>query len=210
VTLIINLYVPNFTNNLLSVSQLVDDLNCVIFLSPTHVVLQELKMRRVIGIDQRSEGLYHLEQGVEDLDSRACLAETPEFELILLHCRLDHILFTILEKLHPKLYSRCNKTKLVCDTCEFAEHTRTMYPNSGNKSSSYFDIIHSDVWGLSRVVSLSGARWFITFIDCHSRMTWLYLLKSKDGVLECFKAFHKIVETQFEKKVKVLCSDIGT
>jgi transposase InsO family protein len=41
-------------------------------------------------------------------------------------------------------------------------------------------------------------------------MTWLYLLRSKDEVLECFKFFHKIVETQFEKKMKVLRSDNGT
>jgi hypothetical protein len=54
------LYVPNFTNNLLSVSQLVDDLNCVVSLSPTHVVLQELNTGRVIGIGKRIEGLYRL------------------------------------------------------------------------------------------------------------------------------------------------------
>jgi hypothetical protein len=54
------LYFPNFINNLLSVSQLVDDLNCVVFLSPTHVVLQELKIGRVIGIGKRSESVYRL------------------------------------------------------------------------------------------------------------------------------------------------------
>jgi hypothetical protein len=54
------LHVPNFTNKLLSDSQLVDDLNCVVSLSPTHVVLQELKTGRVIGIGKRSEGLYRL------------------------------------------------------------------------------------------------------------------------------------------------------
>jgi hypothetical protein len=43
-------HVPKFINNLLSVSQLVDDLNCVVSLSPTHVVLHELKTGRVIGI----------------------------------------------------------------------------------------------------------------------------------------------------------------
>jgi GAG-pre-integrase domain len=143
----------------------------VFFLSPTHVVLHELKTERVIGIGQQSEGLYHLKQEREDFNSRACLAETPELELIFLHCRLGHIPFTILIKLYPKLYSRCNKTKLVCDTCEFAKHTRTMYPISGNRSSSCFDIVHSDIWRPSRVASLSGARWFVIFIDCHSRMT---------------------------------------
>jgi GAG-pre-integrase domain/Integrase core domain len=167
-------------------------------------------MGRVIGISQQSEGLYRLKQGGEDLDSRACLTETPELELILLHCRLRYISFTILKKLYPKLYSKCNKTKLMCDDCEFAKHTRTMYLISGNTSSSCFDIIHSDVWGPSRVASLSSARWFIIFIDCHSWMTWLYLLKSKDVVLECFKTFYKMVETKFEKKVKVLRSDNDT
>jgi GAG-pre-integrase domain len=91
--------------------------------------------------------------------------------LILLHCRLGHISFTIFGKLYPKLYSRCNKTKLVCDACEFVKHTRTMYPISDNRSSSYFDIVHSDVLRFFRVVSLSGARWFVNFINCHSRMT---------------------------------------
>jgi transposase InsO family protein len=38
----------------------------------------------------------------------------------------------------------------------------------------------------------------------------LYLLRSKDEVLECFKGFHKMVETQFEKKIKVLRSDNDT
>jgi hypothetical protein len=85
--------------------------------------------------------------------------------------------------------------KLVCDVCEFAKHTRIMYPSFSNRSSSYFDIVHSDVWGPLRVASSSSSRWFVIFIDCHSRMTWLYLLKRNDEVLKCFKGFHKMVET---------------
>jgi hypothetical protein len=128
----------------------------------------------------------------------------------LLHCRLGHIPFTVLGRLYLKLYFRCNKAKLVCNACEFAKHTRTMYPSFGNRSSFCFDIVHFDVWGPSRVASPSDSRWFVIFTDCHSRMTWLYLLKRNDEVLECFKSFHKMVETQFEKKVKVLRSDNDT
>jgi hypothetical protein len=69
------LHVPKFTNNLLSVSQLVDDLSCMISLSPTHVVLQELKTGRVIGIGKRSESVYRLKQGGENTKQRACLAK---------------------------------------------------------------------------------------------------------------------------------------
>jgi hypothetical protein len=55
----------------------VDDLNCVVSLSPTHVVLQELKTERVIGIGKSSEGLYRLKQGGEHTKQGTCLAETP-------------------------------------------------------------------------------------------------------------------------------------
>ncbi|KAK8938674.1 hypothetical protein KSP39_PZI011284 [Platanthera zijinensis] len=72
-----------------------------------------------------------------------------------------------------------------------------------------FDVIHSDVWGPSRVTSLSGYKWFVTFIDCHSRTTWLYLLKQKSDVFPCFQNFHKMVSHQFGGTIRVLRSDNG-
>jgi hypothetical protein len=123
------------------------------------------------------------------------LTETPVVELFLLYSRLGHIPFTVLGRLYPKLYYRCNNAKLVCDACEFTKHTRTMYPFFDNRSFFCFDIIHSDVWRPARVASPFGSRWFVIFIDCHSRMTWLYLLKRNDNVFEYFKFFHKMVET---------------
>jgi GAG-pre-integrase domain len=137
-----HLFYMFLTSPTTSCSQLVDDLNCVVSLSPTHVVLQELKTRRVIDIEKRSEGLYLLKQGEENMKQKVCLAETLELELFFLHCCLGHILFPVLERLYPKLYSRCSKIKLICDACEFAKHTRTMYPSFGNKSSSCFDIVY--------------------------------------------------------------------
>jgi hypothetical protein len=73
------------------------------------------------------------------------VAETPELELLLLHCHLGHIPIIVLGKLYPKLYSRCSKAKLICDACEFAKHTRTTYRSFDNRSFSCFDIVHSDV-----------------------------------------------------------------
>jgi hypothetical protein len=54
------LYVPNFINNLMSVSQLVDVLNCIVSLSHSNVVVYELKTGKVIGIGKRNEDLYRL------------------------------------------------------------------------------------------------------------------------------------------------------
>lgn len=70
-------------------------------------------------------------------------------------------------------------------------------------------IIHFDVWGPSSDVSISGYRWFATFIDCFSRVTWVYLLHHRSGVFSCFKIFHKMIATQFDAKILILRTDNG-
>ena len=70
-------------------------------------------------------------------------------------------------------------------------------------------VIHSNVWGSSKVPTLSGLRLFVTFIDDCTRMTWLCLMKTKDEVNLLFKKFHKMIETQYNAKVRILRSDNG-
>jgi transposase InsO family protein len=118
--------------------------------------------------------------------------------------------FSALERIFLDLFKKCSRNELVCNACEFAKHTRTTHPLLGSRSLRCFDIIHSNVWGPSRVVSSSGFRWFVTFIDCYSRVTWLFLMHSKSEVPDCFQNFHKMVETQYGKRVKILRSDNGT
>jgi len=49
----------------------------------------------------------------------------------------------------------------------------------------------------------------VTFIDDHSRKTWVYTLKSKDQVLQVFKQFHALVERETGKKLKCIRTDNG-
>ena len=79
-----------------------------------------------------------------------------------------------------------------------------------NRSAVPFLTIHSDVWGPSGVVSLNGYRYFVTFINCCTRTTWLYVLKNKSDVLGCFIDFHKLVVNQYNACVKIFRTDNGT
>ncbi|KAH9689179.1 retrovirus-related pol polyprotein from transposon RE1 [Citrus sinensis] len=72
-----------------------------------------------------------------------------------------------------------------------------------------FMVVHSDVWGPSKVSTIGGARWFVTFIDDCSRMTWIFLMKSKDEVNSLFQRFHKMATTQFQTQIRVLHTDNG-
>ena len=54
--------------------------------------------------------------------------------------------------------------------------------------------------------SLGVHIYFVTFIDDHSRNTWLYLLRTKYEVFDKFKEFRAEVETLTERKMKTLRS----
>lgn len=95
------------------------------------------------------------------------------------------------------------------ESYEYAKHYRASYPISSNESAFAFGIVHSNVWGLTHVVSLSSFKYLVTFADDFSQVTWVYLFKSKSDVFSTFVSFHKVVETKFDKWIKILRFDNG-
>jgi transposase InsO family protein len=79
----------------------------------------------------------------------------------------------------------------------------------GSRASTCFEIIHSDVWGISPVISHAQYRYFVTFINDYSRFTWVYFLRSKADVFSTFQTFVAYVETQFSTYIKILRLDSG-
>jgi len=66
------------------------------------------------------------------------------------------------------------------ESCELVKHHHATFKSRvNNRSSSAFDLVHSDIWGTSRVPSIKGFKYFFLFVDDFSRMTWLYLLKER-------------------------------
>ena len=70
-----------------------------------------------------------------------------------------------------------------------------------------FYLIHSDIWGPSIVANISGARWFVSFIDDCTRVSWIFLLKNKSDVSSIFPTFYNMVKTQFGVGIKRFQSD---
>jgi transposase InsO family protein len=128
----------------------------------------------------------------------------------LWHCRLGHLSFGYLKKLQPVLFSGINELDFHCDTCELAKSHRISYSPSLNKSSEPFEVIHTDVWGPAKVPAISSARYFVTFIDECTRMIWVSLLVHKNDVCLAFQTFHRMIQTQYQKQIRVVQSDNGT
>lgn len=100
--------------------------------------------------------------------------------------------------------------RAVCECCLKGKMARLPFPKQAEqKSTAVLDLIHSDVCGPMNTPTPGGCRYFVTFIDDYSRYSWIFFLRKKSEVEECFKRFVSMAKTQFGKTVKVLRSDQG-
>lgn len=187
-------------------------MNCITKLTENMCEFQDLISGRMIGNAELSGGLYLLR--ANDLRNKghniSCVVSShnKDSAIMLWHYRLGHPNFVYLKKLFPSLFNK-DPLSLQCEVCQFSKHVRNSYPYQSYKPTHPFYLIHSDVWGPSRVNNISGSKWFVTFIDDHSRMTWVFLMKHKTDVTHIFQTFHKMIENQFKTKVQVLKTDNG-
>ena len=90
-------------------------------------------------------------------------------------------------------------------------HTKIAFPSSDSRLAGILDFIHSDLCGPMSHVSLRGYKYYVTFIDDHSRKTWIYFLKSKkyEEVLQRFQELKALLENKTGRKIRALRSDNG-
>ena len=93
--------------------------------------------------------------------------------------------------------------------CALGKYVKAVFPISKNKTKSILGLIHSNIYRPMSTKALSGVDYFLTFIDDHSRKTWIYFLKTKDEVFYRFKEFKALVENMTKKKINFLRSDNG-
>ncbi|KAG8485341.1 hypothetical protein CXB51_021417 [Gossypium anomalum] len=185
------LHVPNLSYNLLSISKLTKDEKVLVEFSALGCVAQEQESGKMIGTAKVDYGLYVWNKNSSQ--EGMALSTSKEDSIMLWHRRLGHPNFMYLKKLFPLLFLNKKISSLNCEVCQLSKHTRVPYPLKPYVQSQPFSLIHSDLWGASRVKNIIGARWFITFIDDHTRVCWIYLLKEKSEVSRVFQNFHLMI-----------------
>ena len=101
--------------------------------------------------------------------------------------------------------------KIFCESCIYAKVTRKSVPDihEWKRALDFSGEVHSDLWEKSPVEYKSGKLYYMTFIDDKTRLTHLYFLRKKDETFDAYKKYKAWVETQMNKKIKVLNSDRG-
>ena len=205
------LYIPEFRLNLLSVSSLTSDIGAEVLFDSGCFRIQDPIRGSMIGSGRRIANLYVL-----DVGSSRCPAQdsAPPFihyvvDASVWHQRFGHSSFERLELLRDVLgFSKAkNKGLTHCDICQCAKQKKLSYTLHPKICSAPFELLHIDIWGPFSETTQDGHRYFLTIVDDHTRVTWVYLLKLKSDVLTVFPEFIQMVEKQYDAKIKSVRSD---
>ena len=136
------------------------------------------------------------------------VAATTTLSPDLWHSRLGHASLSRLQLLASQGHlGSVSFNKFDCMSCQFGKQTKLPFNNSDFFSSAPFDLVHSDVWGPAPFTTEGGSRYFVIFVDDYSRFTWIYLLKHRSDLVSIFQTFHKMIQTQFSRTIKVFRSN---
>ena len=163
-----------------NVKKLTQDLHCNVDFYHSHCVFQDEDSGRMIGHAREWDGLYYLKAPsqlniTKGKSSHSFVSEVFSFnkeKVWLHHRRLGHSSFRVIKILFPSLFKGLNVKHFHCEVCELAKHKRVSFPPVSNKISYIpFYLIHSDIWGPSPIPNITGAKWFVSFINDCTRVT---------------------------------------
>ncbi|KAE8694562.1 hypothetical protein F3Y22_tig00110781pilonHSYRG00041 [Hibiscus syriacus] len=207
------LHVPNIKKKLLSVSQFTRDNGVFMEFHPSECLVKDARTQMVLLRGRLTDdGLYQL-LPCEDQRS-SCLVNNVSkspVSLKLWHQRLGHPSLDIVQRVLKSCSLAFNKTEAVnvCSACMQGKSHKFPFCKSLTEYNELFQLVVSDVWGPAPVCSTEGFLYYVSFVNVCSRYTWVYLLKRKSEVAQCFLDFAKFVEVLFGYKIKALQTDGG-
>jgi hypothetical protein len=169
----------------------------------------------VIGeIPKSDRGLYrvvHLPGG------NSVNAATETVTVMELHRRMGHIAPSAARRLAEQglvsglKFDLSKDEPTFCESCVYAKATRKpiVKARQGERATEFAQEVHTDLWGPAPMPTINGRRYYISFTDDKTRLTYLHLLRQKSEAFSAYKDFESWCRTQHDARVKTLHSDRG-
>jgi histone deacetylase 1/2 len=199
------LHVPSTNKDLLSVNRIANDNNVFFEFHPNHFYVKDQETRKVLLTGPCKNGLYP----VKSSNKRVLGATKPTISLW--HHRLGHPASPVVQRVlnhHTLPFTDESNKDGICHACQMGKSHQLPYPQSSSVSTGILDLIFSDVWG-PVPNSVGRNKYYVSFIDDHSKFTWVYLLCQKSEVFACFRDFQSLLERQFDRKICSVQTDWG-
>ncbi|GJV90693.1 retrovirus-related pol polyprotein from transposon TNT 1-94 [Tanacetum coccineum] len=193
--------------NLLSLAQL-DDLSCKVEIQ--NKIMKIIKGALVLMRGEKvAPNLYQLKGEImEEAEALVALLSPSHRVVVTWHQKLGHMSEQGMKILVERnLLPGLTKVSLpFYEHCVISKHHRLKFKTLNSRSVYVLELVHSNVWQ-APVLSLGGAKYFVSFIDDYSRRCWVYPIKKKSDVFEVFKVYKARVELDSGKKIKCLRTD---
>jgi IS30 family transposase len=72
------------------------------------------------------------------------------------------------------------------------------------------EMLHMDLFDPVAHISIGGNKYGIVIVDNYSHFTWVFFLQDKSETQKVLKKFLRMVQNEFDAKVKKIRSDNGT
>ena len=198
--------VEGLKHNLLSISQLCDKgLEVTFQIEICLISSRDSRESHLVG--KRVNNVYMLDLYCINSEINCLVAKCDD--IWLWHRRIAHIHMQHLNRITskelviglPKLKFEKNK---VCEACQKGKQTKTSFKQKQFVSTTRpFEMLHMDLFGPSRTMSIGGNYYGLVIVDDFFRYTWTLFLVTKDEAFSAFKKLAKIVQN--EKKLHYCC-----
>ena len=108
----------------------------------------------------------------------------------------------------PKI--KLNKRAEKCEACVLGKQTRNSFKsNTPLITSKSFELLHMDLFGPTKTLSLSRCHYDFVIVDDFSRFTWVFFLSHKSSTFESFENFFNKIEHGNMNKICSILTDHG-
>ncbi|KAK2372692.1 putative mitochondrial protein [Trifolium repens] len=204
-------YVPGMKSNLMSVGQLIEK-GFSVTMKDNLLKLYDRNQKLIMESEQGRNRTFKV--NVRTADSECLSATSVEKDSELWHRRFGHLNFRSLGHLKSKNLVHgiptIKKPEKSCKVCMEGKKPRLSFASGvAPRAKHALGVVHSDVCGPFPVASTGGNKYFVSFVDEFTRMTWVSLIKFKHEVFAEFQKFKVKAEKQSGQKLKILRTDGG-
>jgi hypothetical protein len=96
-----------------------------------------------------------------------------------------------------------------CPTCLSSKSKQLVFQASHPTATCPIELIYTDVWDPAPILSRSGSKYYVSFLDAFRKYTWLYPMSCKSDVSSIFLKFKSNVKCYFNSTIKSVQSDWG-
>eukprot|EP01018_Ginkgo_biloba_P037890 Gb_39221 [translate_table: standard] len=196
--------------NLLSVGQMIEQDYKLEFDNGERLIKDKLNKGKVVAKGElTSDRLFKLVIPPQPY----VLKTTKIDESILWHCRYGHLNYGGLVMLRKNEMvvelPFIQGSKEIFEGCIYGKQHRDSFRVSKFKAREPLELVHIDLCGPMRTLSMGKERYFMTFIDDYTRNIWVYFPKEKSESFMKFVEFRAMAERQSGYKLRILHSDNG-